>query len=212
MTAKPRRKKKTPPLIPSPDAEWLVKRAKDLGMSQRQLAKAIGVDAGAFAKTTRGDRQVRPNELAGLARMLKVSIAEMFRRFRYPVPEYMVEIIGKITPDARVSSVFDRKGEMVPAPDGVDTDCKALVFVTGKSPLEAYDGMVVYFYPSNQVEQDAYGRLSVVEIEGEAMPVVGIIERGQVGKGLKVALFGGVGTIEAKKLLKAALIKWTKAS
>lgn len=65
---------------PRVDTRWFQNHLADVSMSQRRLAKVLGVDAAAVSLMLRGKRKMSAAEAAEIARVLGVSAEEVLMR------------------------------------------------------------------------------------------------------------------------------------
>jgi len=192
------------------DHDWFLKKMAERKISQNALARVLKTQPASLSRTMKGLRKPQLSEAIALAEYLDVSFSDVVSKFGYALPRRRVQIVGKITPECRVSALTNRVNEYVDAPSETDEDCKALVFTTANSPMQSYDDGLVFWCPSSLVDAHAFGRLSIVGIDGHDLAVIGTVERASGGK-IRVILLNGK-VVEATKLLNASPVRWMRSA
>ena len=93
------------------DREFFETRLRRLGISQRGLAKLMGVDASALNKIFRGTREIKVDELKRLAAVLQIPLTDAARHFGdEPIFEkQQARIVGYVGQDSREPAFSDRR-------------------------------------------------------------------------------------------------------
>lgn len=68
------------------NSAWFAAKLSDKGMSQRQLARLMGIDASAVSLMLRGRRKMDVKEAGEVARLLGVPVDEVLRHAGVAVP------------------------------------------------------------------------------------------------------------------------------
>lgn len=132
--------------LATPDTRWFQDRLAERDLSQRQLAKLMGLDPAAISLALRGRRKVTVAEAAQLAVLLDVSTSDVMEHFGIKPPATSrVKLIGFVAAGGKV--VFAAKGthQLVDAPDQVTPETAAVQFRSTGTDLERMDGQVWYF-------------------------------------------------------------------
>jgi hypothetical protein len=224
----PRRKKHTGPEAkarteregdtePFLDANWFKQRAKERGLSIRELSRLTMAgegdpkDAlGRALKQTRdapGPRKLRPTELVKLAVVLDVPLHELFDRgLCIPVPSATCPLIGRINQYAVVQRYPSEVAQRVPAPFDRAASYVAVEVDAASTQLGSWHGAQLFFIPATGIREDAMGRLAFIELIDHAAPVIGYADT-RKGPGT-VLLFGGAGRRDGVELKSATPILW----
>lgn len=190
---------------PAIDFEWIKQRCAELGLSQADLARALRRDSSMITRSLQGSRTFDGNDIAGLASALRVTTDEVHRRLGHPVPATGVTVAGKITSDARVSTVSARKGGKV-RPLDIPPLAEAYVAETKGGPLEPYDKaqfIIAPTDPETPAAPDAFGRLCVVEADDHLTPFLGTLGKAATRGQVLLTLFGTGETLTVHRIHRA---------
>lgn len=175
------------------DAAWLNQRVKQHGYKTfAGLARFIGIDKASMQRSITGERPFTSKDIMNMAAALDTTTDEIMRRVGFPIPERGIPIVGKITPDARVSFVLPKKGTEFFTRD-VSPDAKCLIVDAETGSLAfAHDAKVVYLPspPEKPVPVNVTGRLCVVECDNHLTPFLGILGKGATRNTSTLHLFG----------------------
>lgn len=150
------------------NTKWFKDRLADRRMSQRGLARQLGMDAAAISLTLRGRREMKIAEAAAIARLLGVPADEVLEHAGVSIRSN-----GELIP---VDSWMDGAcevhtlpaGQTVPHPGGeLPANLSATQCRTAGTDLEHMDGwmlFVVRISHDQRIPADAVGRLSVVKV------------------------------------------------
>jgi hypothetical protein len=194
------------------DTDWFKEVIVRSGLTQKATAEGIGVDQTLIKDMLNGNRKWNIPELLNFSKLFRVKFTEVVSRLGYPVPDTVSRIVGAIDANARVYPNTHRLGGVLSAPSEFEPDGVCAVFETAGTPLDAFNGTVVFWRETNKLEPGAVGRLSVVAIKGEPLPVVGIL-RHESREMCTVELYGLLGakvSAPGASILWAAPILWTK--
>jgi transcriptional regulator with XRE-family HTH domain len=186
------------------DVTWMKARMQALRIkSWAELSRTIGMDKAMMSKSLNGERVFTAKDVVRLAEVLQVTADEILRRIGYEMSARGVMVVGKITNDARVSSVAAQKGQIrnvADAPPG------AVALVA--EGLVGYDDAAFVFVPAQPgrgPSLSSVGQLCIVEADAHITPYLGTLIKGG-GKKLTLELFG-IGTkIEIEQVHTAAPI------
>lgn len=173
------------------DKDWFSARFRALGLSQRQVAAALGREAAILTRLLQGARQVLLPEAVQLANLLHVDLCEIARRCGYPTHAAGIPIVGAIRDGAQVTSITSKAGRQA-VPEVRGKDLKALVVEARGGDLAPYDGATLYYEEHREgFRPDAIGRLCVVEAQGEIVPVVGTLTKAATRGAVTLTPLGG---------------------
>lgn len=160
ITMKTRRKKTL-----KPNYQWFKDRIRDCRISQRQLAKQMGIDpSGLNLRLRTGKPPLAPAEIEALARLLNVPASEVLRNAGVQDGQSprtgKVPVVGWADGDLKVHK--GRGKERAEAPPNAPAGLEAIRCQTASTRADSYDGAVMYFVPTVGVPADAIGHLCVV--------------------------------------------------
>ena len=156
--------------INNTNTPWFRDRLAERRLSQRGLAKLMGLDPGALSLTLRGLREMKMAECVEMARLLGVTADEVMKNAGIRVDHKHDKI--------RISGWIDGIGEYHPSPDeplgevphpgiGYPVHLKATLCRTAGSHIDHMDGWLLFHEDvSDGVPADAIGRLSLCKLRG----------------------------------------------
>lgn len=149
------------------DTQWFTDRLAERRMSQRQLAKLMGLDSSAVSLMLRGKRSMSIEEAAQLAVLLQSSMMDVLRAAGASMPvTHMVPVIGQVQPDATVILEADGTHDMVEAPNGLPSNAVAVQHRCPGSPVDGW----LYFMAERQLTPDkAVGTLALCAVKGDGL-------------------------------------------
>jgi len=160
------------------DTEWFVDRLEQRQLSQRGLARLMGIDPAAVSLMFRGKRRITLEEAAQLAVLLDVSTTEVLQRAGLPTHgERTVKVAGFITKDYEVMLQAEGAHDMVEAPSNVPQDTIALQARTTGTDMELIDGYLYFIAGSRRSPSEALGQLAMCAVKGNGTKV-GHLKRG----------------------------------
>lgn len=160
------------------DTDWFKQTIRAKGLTQRQLAAALGKDAGNLTRVLRGERQISLNDAVTLSTFLGTEIGEVARRLGYEYHGARSVIAGAIKADGAVTSICPRTGQTVPA--AVLARVKVYMCEAPTGTLSTFNGAAFHVLDTaggNPFPPDAFGRLAVVEAAGEVVPLLGTLDK-----------------------------------
>lgn len=196
------------PVLPTADVdtEWFKRRIRQRNATQRQLAEALEKDAGSVTRILRGERRIDLDAAVNLANFLREDLGEIARRLgcSYDGPKTIVA--GAIRPDGAVTTITAKAGQTVPGFVGMPGDALAYVAEADTGPLGPYNHAVFYVQPAKGVSPDAFGRLCVVEAQGEVVPYLGTLEKSPQRGKVDLVIFGSQDRRQLAGVLRASIV------
>lgn len=188
----------------SVDTKWFRDRLTDQRMSQRGLARQLGLDPAAISLTLRGKREMKIAEAAAIARLLGVPADEVMRHagVRIGSEGKMVLVCSHMDASAEVHT--ETTGLTVPHPGGdLPETLTAIQCRTAGTDLDHMDGWVLFanIHMDGSVQADAVGRLSVVRLKN------GVIYIAKLARGSRRGFWNLVSPIG---VIKDAEVEWAK--
>lgn len=159
------------------DTRWFRQRLAERRLSQRGLARQLGLDPAAVSLMFRGKRRMQMSEAADVARLLGVPIDEVLAHAGVRAPAGGPADL----PDRSLPLVHwvDGHGEMHPLAPGERVEMRAALpddavvaqCRTAMSPLEHMDRWLLAFSAPTKpgVQPDAVGRYAVMRLAGGVM-------------------------------------------
>lgn len=184
------------------DTDWFRNRLDDRRMSQRDLARHLGLDAAAVSLMLRGKRVMKISEAVAIARLIGVTADEVLSHSgavaspngkMIPISFWMDETAEIHTEDQDV---------LVPHPSGdLPEAIAAIQCRTVGTALDHMDGWVMFVSSimEGSVQADAVGRLSLIRLRDGVMCIA------KLSRGMKRGrwnLVSPIGTI------KDAEVEW----
>jgi transcriptional regulator with XRE-family HTH domain len=159
------------------ESRWFQNLLADRRMSQRGLAKKLGLDPAAVSLMFRGKRRMQMHEAAEVARLLGVTMDEVMEHagIRAPAGGH-VDLLERSVP---LVYWMDGSGEMHAVDPGerveitatMPDDVVACQCRTAMSQIEHMDRWLLFFRAptSSGVQADAVGRYCVMRLRGGVM-------------------------------------------
>lgn len=193
------------------DSRWFQNRLADRRMSQRGLAKKLGLDPAAVSLMFRGKRRMQMHEAAEVARLLGCTMDEVLEHAGIRAPmgghvdlmERSIPLVYWMDGEGELHTI--EPGERVDATAHLPDDVIACQCRTAMSPLEHMDRWLLFFTaPSKSgVQPDAVGRYSVLRLQG------GVMTAGYLRPGYKrgtYAVHGPINLIDAQVAWAAPVV------
>ncbi len=155
------------------DTHWFTDRLAERRMSQRQLAKHMGLDSSAVSLMFRGKRSMSIAEAAQIAVLLQSSMMDVLRAAGAQLPAHQqAPVIGQVQADGTVILEADGTHDMVEAPSGLPSDAVALQARTAGTEQAVVDGWL-YFLAERQLTPDkAIGAMALCAVKGAGLRLV----------------------------------------
>lgn len=148
------------------DTAWFLDRLADKQMSQRQLARLLGVDHASVYRLLRGKRQMRMKEAATFAALLGVEVSEVLAHAGVRIGDTgdkTVALIGTIDGEGEIH--IDCCAEHVPAPADIPDDAAAVRVQAQAGPYALLDGWIYICAKPAPPSPEAIGRMCAVKIK-----------------------------------------------
>lgn len=155
---------------PSINTEWFRERMADRKLSQRGVARELGLDPAALSLTLRGKRTMKMHEAIDLARLLGVPLAELLVRsgVNAMMPSQAIAVTGWLDNHGEVH--FEPDLGEADRPLGLPTGATAIQCRTAGSDLDYMDGWVLFVdRPSEPPTPENVGRLCLVRLTGSVV-------------------------------------------
>jgi len=196
-----------------PNTSWFTAKLADKRLSQRQLARLMGIDASAVSLMLRGKRKMDVKEAGEVARLLGVHVDEVLRHAGVAVPNAQVMPgAGRVPVTGWIDDegVVHRGGVLGPTvvespPMADSSQGAALRFQTG----DVSDGWLAFYRPSDGVSLEAVGRLCVVGTE-TGLEALRVVRRGYESGTWSLTPYRGVARQESALLVSAAPVMWVR--
>lgn len=153
------------------DTRWFTDRLAQRRMSQRGLAKLMGVDSSAISLMFRGKRKMTLEEAAQLAVLLDTTAQEILERsgVRVPAGDNMVKVVGFMQGDTTVVMAGEGAHEMVEAPPNIPTRAVAIQARTAGTERAVWDGWLYFVAEEQMNPQAALGNEALVAVKGNGL-------------------------------------------
>lgn len=200
---------------PRPNFAWFTRLLRENRISQRELARRVGVDVGGLNRRLHGQLRLQMDEASRIAQVLHVPIDEILVNAGVALPEHIkpktkgVPIVGWV--DSHFTVHFEKVSgpRFAEAPPVPIAGLVALRIQSAMSKAEAFDGAVAYYRPEEGVPAEAIGKLCVVALtSGES--IVRVVRPGYARGQYNLASSSGDPEIESVILKSAAPIVWLK--
>lgn len=183
------------------DHLWFVDKLRSLKLSQRQLAKMMGVDPASVSYMLRGKRNMSMGEAKEIAGYLNVNVTEVMRRAGINVTDDMgqIPIAGYITKGSLVSLLPPGTHDMVHAPADTPRGSYALQM---RNVNSSRDGWLYFVSGVNVTPEDALDKACVVAMSDGSM-IVAVVH-----KGYKKDLYNCLDFSNQDQVFENKEIKW----
>lgn len=160
------------------NTQWFSERLTERRMSQRQLAKLMGLDSSAVSLMFRGKRKMTIEEAAQIAVLLQSSTQEVLQAAGVQIQaEQLVPVVGFVKGDGTVTMSAEGTHDMVEAPPHMPPDCVAVQYRTAGTEREQWDGWLAFMAERQMTPDKALGCLALVAIKGSGL-VITHVKRG----------------------------------
>lgn len=144
---------------------WFRAKLEDRQMSQRTLARIVGIDSSAMSLMLRGRRRMTVEEAGKIAQVLGVAAEEVLRNAGAELSATRgagtVKVAGWIDENGQVNDGRPLGPVVVESPPGLmASDCVALRIQSG----DQLDGWLLYYRPGNVVSLEVLGQMCIVEL------------------------------------------------
>lgn len=191
------------------NTRWFRDKLEDKNLSQRKLAKQIGIDPSAVSLMLRGLREISIDEAVEMARILGIPKDEVLAQIGVDLSHdkggAQVDVVGWIGRDGHVTMGRALGPKYVIAPPNVPTGTVAL----RDQSETTWDGWVSYYKPVGYVMPEAIGRLCVVELAVTNETLLRVIKHGFSPGTFRLLGVNGSQS-EAGQVQSASPILWVK--
>lgn len=158
------------------NTHWFKSLMADRNVSQRELARRIGIDHSALSLALRGKREMKMAEAAGIARLLGVPVAEVMENAGITADTRTVPLRGYV--DGHSEMHTEESEERIPSPHAMPVGSFALQCRTAASPIDHMDGWILFVQrPVDSIPAEAIGRFCLCRLVN-GVQIVGTLRRG----------------------------------
>lgn len=192
-----------PVLQANVDTEFFKEALRRRRLSQRDLARHLGVSPAAVTHLFRGLRRMRITEAAEIAQLLGLHLSEVLERAGVQTAREA---------HCQIRFAIDAKGELTPRKDRavvpVPLACSAdAIAARCEDPASQRFGWVYYYEPKTSVDVTAHNRLCVAQTK-DGRTLIAFCAPGF--DGVSFILQRENGATEAAELTSASPIAWVK--
>lgn len=162
----------------SVDGKWFDDQLATRDLSQRSLAKLMGLKPSTVNRLLRGSRRWQLSDVRLVAEILGVPAAEISARVGVDMPAETtssVAVTGVADAQGAVGSLKAGMGRRAERPPMLADNAQAIRIAAPGLPI---DGWVVYFLPGTKIEPEAVGRLSLVTLANKGGRHLAVLQRG----------------------------------
>lgn len=164
----------------SVNTEWFRAKLTERHLSQRGLAKLMGLDSSAVSLMLRGRREMKLNEAATLAALIGVPAEEVLANLGVNLRSEgaSVPVVGTMDEHAEIHFGDSETLGTVPRPAGdLPAEMSAIQCRTAGSTLDYMDRWLLFFGPLKAgVNPDSIERMSLMKRNG-GVPSIGQVRR-----------------------------------
>lgn len=161
------------------NSEWFASKLAERDMSQRSLARLMGMDASAMSLMLRGKRKITLEEAAQMAVLLNVTTNDVLQQAGVPVQtsDRKIKVVGHMLGGGTV--VLEAQGlhEMTNGPSDLPPDAVAIQCRTHNTSAEHMDGWMLFMSGRHDNPASALDTTALVAVKGDGMQI-GYIKRG----------------------------------
>jgi transcriptional regulator with XRE-family HTH domain len=147
------------------DQKWFLDRLSYKRLSQRQLAKSLGVHPSAISLMLKGKRRIQLHEATEIASVLGTPIDALLDAAGLEIPREnrsLVPVVGWVDRTGEVHTNPPEGPKRVNRPTGMP-DGTAALRILDQSPMH---GWIIYYVESDLVDPMAVGRWSIAQTVG----------------------------------------------
>jgi transcriptional regulator with XRE-family HTH domain len=176
------------------DTKWFKDRIADKRMSQRGLARALGIDSGALSLTLRGLRGMKMTEAADIARLLGVPVDEVIQHagVRIDSKGERISVSAILDEHQEVISIPKDETFDVPMPTGIVGECMAIQCRTAGTSMAHCDGWIYFVRPPARVNPESIDKFSLAKVRN------GLTTIAQVKRGYRPGRYNLLGPASAQ--------------
>lgn len=142
------------------DKAWFRQKLKQKGASRREVARLLGFDHSSFSRMILGTRRLTPEYAVAMAAYFEVSVHELLKRAGLAPPDHIntLPAIGSLNGALEVTP---RDLPPVTSMPMFEQDARCLLC---DDPNSLYYGWIFAYVPPSEIQSEAIGRLSVVQL------------------------------------------------
>lgn len=155
--------------------DWFKEQLVLKRLSQRKLARHLGLDPSAITLTLKGKRRMQMDEAANIAVFLGVPVEEVLKNAGLTLGKPIsnpVRIVGSVSYANRIELIDT--DDVVESPPMMPAETVAL---TVGDPDSLLYGSLLFYKPESEINPDAIGRLSIVKLRS-GKSILARIDRG----------------------------------
>ena len=158
------------------NTDWFKQRLADRKLSQRQLAKQMGLDPGAVSLLLKGQRRMTNEEAHFIASTVGVTVTEVLRQAGIEVLDDVRAVpIRASMNDKGVITLFpDKTHERVHGPADCPNGTHAIQV---RAPSSVQDGWLLFVSPAQLEPAELLDRICLVTIKG-GQQCIAVVRRG----------------------------------
>lgn len=158
--------------------EWFNEKLKERELSQRGLAKLMGMDPGAMSLMLRGKRKMTLEEAAQIAVLLDVTTNDVLLNAGIDVrTKERVKVLGYMIGTGTVVKHAQGLHETTDGHSALPPDTIAIQCRTHGSAVEHMDGWMLFVAGNHIAPGNAIGTTSLVGVKGNG-EIIGFVKRG----------------------------------
>lgn len=196
----------------SVDEKWFNDQLTARDLSQRGLAKLMGLKPSTVNRMFRGTRRWQLDDVRLVAEILGAPAAEISARAGVEMPAEStaaIAITGVADAKGTIGGLKAGMGRRAERPPMLPDTAHAIRWVAPGLPV---DGWVAYFIPAAKVEPEAVGRLSIVQLANKGGRHLAVLLRGYAaGKWNLRSLADASAELADVDIESAAPVVWIKA-
>lgn len=156
------------------NTDWFVKKLEGRKLSQRGMAKMMGLDPSALSLMLRGKRRMTVHEAAQMAVLLDVPPSEVLTNagVQLPPAAKMVPMIGYVVENDQVALLGEANHELIEGPGELQSSSVCVRCQYGHN--EFMDGWILFANDMSGSPELAIDTLAICAIKGNGMKVARI--------------------------------------
>jgi DNA-binding Xre family transcriptional regulator len=154
------------------NTKWFTDRLAERRLSQRQLAKLMGMDSAAVSLMFRGKRKMTLEEAAQLAVLMQSSTQEVLEAAGVPMNSArLVPVIGVEQVDGTVVLHPEGTHDMVEAPPNLPSDAVAIQVRTAGTERSMFDGWLMYLSERQHTPDKAIDTMALIAMKSDGLKI-----------------------------------------
>ena len=196
--------------MPPIDQNWFKEKLKSIGVSQRQLAKKMGLDPASVSYMLSGKRRMTMDEAHAIAGYLLLPVTEVMRQAGIEVLDDVrkVPIAGFIGQHCMVTLLPKGTHDLINAPADVPTGSYVLQLRIVNSPQ---DGWLYYVDGAQGKPEESLDKLCLVAFKDGGL-ILAIVRRGYKKDLFNLLVTCDSSVLENRELVWTARVLWIQPS